>query len=171
MEHWLPVPGWPEYEVSCLGRVRRIGVAHGAKQGHILTPWVTMGYHYVALWRANRKFTTPVHRLVALAFLPPPGPGQYQAAHGSGDKLDNRPENLRWATPVENAADRDAQGTGAKGALNPGAKLTADQVHEIRRLRDAGLTLAEIAPRFGISDRSVSDIARGRRWGHLERRP
>lgn len=168
MEHWLPVPGWPEYEVSDLGRVRRVGVAHGAKQGHILTPCVTLGYHYVSLWRANRRFSTPVHRLVALAFLHPPGPGQYQVAHGNGGRLDNRPENLRWATPIENAADRDAQGTGAKGERNPSAKLTDDDVRDIRRRRAAGVMVKSIASSFGISPGYIWSIVHRRAWSHLE---
>lgn len=34
-----------------------------------------------------------------------------EGCHGNGDKSDNRPENLRWATHVENEQDKDLHGT------------------------------------------------------------
>lgn len=44
---------------------------------------------------AGKSFTVKVHKLVALAFLGP-RPNGHEIDHRNGDRLDNRPENLRW---------------------------------------------------------------------------
>jgi hypothetical protein len=48
----------------------------------------------------------PHHRLVALALLPPPGDGQLVIDHRNRIRADNRAENLRWASFLENAQNR-----------------------------------------------------------------
>ena len=46
-----------------------------------------------------------VHRLVAIAFLPPPQSGQTQVEHIDCDKHNNKVENLRWTHPKGNMAN------------------------------------------------------------------
>lgn len=64
------------------------------------------------------------------------------------------------------------------GETNPRAKLTAAQVHELRRLRPAAakpkrypkghpLSIASLAKKFGIKPSQVSKICQGGGWGHL----
>lgn len=166
-EEWRVVPGWPEYEVSSAGKVKRIGAARGAKVGRVLRPWVSVGYHFVALWRDDSQHRVPVHRLVALAFLPDPQADQYQVAHRNGNRLDNRPTNLRWSTPTENAADRLHHGTDARGEKNPRARLTAAQVVEIRTACASGRSHTDVARQFNLCRQTVSDIANRRRWSHV----
>lgn len=166
-EVWAVIPGRSEYQVSSEGRVRRVSGGHGAKVGRILKPWVSLGYAYVGLWRDDKQERVPVHRLVALAFLPAPGAGQYQVAHRDGNRLHNRPANLRWATPIENASDRVEHGTDARGAKNPGAKLTEAKVLAIRAASAAGHSQADVARQFGVCRQTVGDIANRRRWSHI----
>lgn len=54
-----------------------------------------------------------------------------------------------------------------RGPLNGNAKLTDDDVREIRRLHASKTPLAEICARFGISKAQVSRIGTGKRWAHL----
>jgi len=164
-EIWKSIPGHPFYEVSSIGRVRRMGPAHGAKVGRVLKHWITVGYPFVSLWAGNKKTSIPVHRLVALAFLPEPGQGQTQVAHGDGNGENNAVENLRWATPTENMSDRLKHGTHFHGERNPGAKLSRDQVLQIRQRCAAGEVHRLVASDYGTCRQNVSDIAAGRRWG------
>jgi hypothetical protein len=53
------------------------------------------------------------------------------------------------------------------GARSTLAKLTEDDVHEIRRLLRAGLPQTEIAKRFGVSQPSIGNINTGKTWRHL----
>jgi len=54
-----------------------------------------------------------------------------------------------------------------KGEANGSAKLTSQQVIEIRRLKGS-LTQQQIALQFGVTKPTVGAIHRGRLWAHLE---
>jgi len=94
-ETWRPVDGFPAYEVSSEGRVRRAGRI--LKQ----TP-SSNGYLRVFLCVHSKYSTRYTHRLVLAAFIGQPQPGM-QGNHRNGRKDDNRLENLEYVTPVENS--------------------------------------------------------------------
>lgn len=107
-EEWRAVPGYEElYEVSDQGRVKSLRRKHTT--GGILKAWMLTDrsrptpthYLHVSLSKSNchRKFA--VHRLVAMAFLGIPDPGQ-QIDHINGDSLDNRLTNLRLCERSQN---------------------------------------------------------------------
>lgn len=78
------------------------------------------------------------------------------------------PAHLFLGTMAENNADRDMKGR-ARGGSRPGekhhaAKLTDDQINEIRKA--TGLQ-REIAERFGVSQQSVSMIRNRKTWNHI----
>lgn len=108
-ERWNPVAGYEaSYEVSTLGRVRRIAPQQGTRPGLILklTPVSKRGgYLTVGLSEVGRiKKRYRVHRLVAEAFL---GPSEGRLVrHLDGDPTNNRLSNLQWGDASENAFDR-----------------------------------------------------------------
>jgi len=75
---------------------------------------------------------------------------------------------LAWGTPAENGADTVRHGRSTKGETNPQAKLTADDVRAIRRLRERGMLLREIGAIFDIGEAQVSRIANRKEWAHVE---
>lgn len=101
MEHWKTIEFAPNYEISDLGRVRN------KVSGNIVKPFTDRGQKYerVELYdgqgkRQAKKYK--VSRLVALHFLP--NPCQKECVdHVNTDIHDNRVENLRWVTPIENS--------------------------------------------------------------------
>lgn len=102
-EEWRPIAGYVGwYEVSSLGRIRRIGRAKSAHPGLILTPnrgtiSGRLAYMEVKLTTHNIKKRQRVHRLVAVAFLPVVD-GCTIINHLNSDKTDNRVANLEWTT-------------------------------------------------------------------------
>ncbi|WP_208609489.1 HNH endonuclease signature motif containing protein [Streptomyces atriruber] len=54
------------------------------------------------------------HFLVCVAFHGPRPTASHQVAHGDGDPTNNRPCNLRWATPAENSAGAVRHGTAGR---------------------------------------------------------
>ncbi len=71
----------------------------------------------------------------------------------------------------DNMHDKENKGRYAPrlGEDNSGAKLTAEDVMEIRRLRrETKLPQQEIADLFGIDRKNVSHIERRKTWAHLE---
>lgn len=64
------------------------------------------GYRTVCVRDANGKRRyIKEHRIILETFNGPCPPGM-EGCHGNGVRSDNRLENLRWDTPVSNAADR-----------------------------------------------------------------
>jgi group I intron endonuclease len=63
---------------------------------------------------------------------------------------------------------REKQAAAQLGENNSYAKLTADDVREIRKLLAAGVLQKEIAKRFGVSKGAITDINRGKNWSHVK---
>ena len=117
--------------------------------------------------KRNQK-THLVHVLVAAAFIGPKPKGM-EVAHNNGNAGENRLENIRYATPLENTADKKIHGTHLFGEMAPNAKLSETQVVEICGLPQE-LGIIEIGRRFGISIAQVSRIRNRKQWSHLEGR-
>jgi hypothetical protein len=95
-EEWRPVPEWEDlYEVSNLGRVRRFG------RPALKTQNDRAGYQVVDLVDNGRRKNAKVHRLVALAFIPPV-PDHNEVNHIDGDKANNVVSNLEWSNRSKN---------------------------------------------------------------------
>lgn len=110
---WRPIPGWEAlYEASADGSIRSSpsSTGRGRKPGHVLRSWPhRSGYLYVSLYRGQQRRNVKVHQLVASAFYGPRPAGKV-TRHLNGEQTDNRVQNLRWGTQLENAWDRDRHG-------------------------------------------------------------
>jgi hypothetical protein len=120
-EEWRPIPDWPGYEASSLGRVRSLtrSIPHinGSTrviQGRVLRPVPDRrGYLRVNVHASGTYRTRYVHVLVLEAFVGRCPPG-LEGCHGDGDHLNNTPGNLRWDTYEANRADMVRHGRGPK---------------------------------------------------------
>lgn len=75
------------------------------------------------------------------------------------------PEHLETGTQAENCADRERDGTTARGERSGNAKLTEEQVLEIRNR--VNYTQSELAEEFGVSDTLIGNIIRRESWKHV----
>lgn len=176
VEIWKPIPGWEGlYEASSFGRIRSLdriirtsGCPLRRKKGVVLRPGLTSwGYQIVALKRTGEKaVSSAVHRLVCSAFHGPPAP-KMDAAHADGTRVNNRPENLRWATRTENFADKYIHGTMICGEAHYKAKLTPDKVREIRSRYAGGESQKSLGKAFGIDTSNISYVVRRKTWAHI----
>lgn len=75
-------------------------------------------------------------------------------------------EHLFLGTKGDNNADRAAKGRSGmqEGVNSSSAKLNPEKVASIRRLLVLGKSQYDIAANFGVSQATVSDIKRGKRW-------
>jgi hypothetical protein len=164
-EEWRIVPGHPAYEASSQGRIRRIKAAKGATVGSIRNPYVREdGYAQVVLSVPGNKQSFLVHAVICMVFHGPRPTPTHQVAHWDGNRLNNRASNLRWATSQENVDDTKRHGHILVGERNAQAKLTEDEVREIRRRFKAGETPRELALVYGMTRSGIRGITEGHNW-------
>ena len=77
------------------------------------------------------------------------------------------PDHLSQGTHEENMREKVERGRAPRGEQHVAAKLTADDVAEIKRLRATGeWSQSRLARKFGISPTQVWRIAHGYKWAH-----
>jgi 16S rRNA U516 pseudouridylate synthase RsuA-like enzyme len=106
---------------------------------------------------------------VAAAFLPQKSSTDQVLRHLNDNPTDNRVENLAWGTYSDNLNDAIRNGRShPKGESHCRAKLTEDNVREIRRLYATGeFTLKELAMRFGVHFSGIAKIVTRSTWKHV----
>lgn len=138
---------------------------------HRIDAVVGIGYRHVKVMIDGHQTSTPAHRLVWRVFHGPIPLG-LTINHRNGDRADNRLINLELATYAEQSRHmihvlKHGHVLNQNGEANSMAKLYRAAVREIRRRRAAGEKLLVLAVEFGVTDRAISKIARGDRWGFL----
>jgi hypothetical protein len=167
-EQWRPLPRSDRHEVSNLGRVRLAVRGHFASAGAVLAQKRERnGYWRVSICNDGRVVQYHVARLVLEAFVGPPPTPEHHAAHGDGDQSNNRLDNLRWAPPAENQADKWLHGTVPAGEKSPHAKLTEAQVAEIRRMKSEGASFGELQRLFPAGYSTLKRIVDRDSWRHV----
>ena len=172
IEHptWLPVVGWEGfYEVSYQGEIRSVDrrITHPdgfdrLRRGQLRkTDLRADGYRSVLLSRPGKQKRFQVHRLVAAAFIGP-CPEDKCVMHLDGVRDHNHFKNLAYGTWKENSAMRLDHGTDARGANNANAKLTPEQVEEIRQCQRG--QIKPLCQELKISYDTAKAIRAGRRW-------
>jgi len=164
-EEWRPIPSLPAgYEASDLGRIRSWRHRKGTASSPLIRKPVKHAKygHMSMMFYVDKKFVCRlVHHLVLDAFgiarLP-----NTETRHIDGIASNNRLDNLKWGTHVENSEDQVGHGTLTVGGKNGGAKLTNQQADEIRRSDESGV---DAAKRCGVTPAVITRIRRGR--GHV----
>jgi len=109
------IKDFPGYRIGDDGSVWTCRLTFTSLQGQNAPSfaWIKMslpvredGYVYVTLYRASRKFTRYVHRLVLESFVGPCPEGMEACHYPDKTRSNNRLRNLRWDTRPENHKDR-----------------------------------------------------------------
>jgi hypothetical protein len=128
--------------------------------GRLMKPCLgDRGYLIVGLWANCERKTMLVHRLVTEAFIPNTE-SKPQVNHINGDKLDNRVENLEWATSSENT--QHSYDTGLQvpvtGEKHHKATVSDELVQLAVAMYATGFyTQRQLAKIFGVSQRAICD--------------
>ena len=166
MEFWIPVARFEFadfYEVSSLGRVRRIKTYGGRPKCQVLRPAITkFGYEMVVLCVNGVPLSIAVHRLVAEAFVE--GDHSLDINHKDGVKTRNLAANLEWVTKRENNAHSWRLGLSrAHGRGSGKRKLDGSKAEEIRNRR-AKESVTDLAHAYGVCRQTIREVVAGRIW-------
>ena len=164
-KHGAPDAGGPEQ-----GALPKWLLEHSDYRGDDCLIWPfrgsTDGRGYGHLTVAGR--TVKAHRYMCTLAHGEPDGDQTDAAHscGRGHLGCVNPRHLRWASKVENSADKVLHGTHLFGEAAPWAKLTESDVLYIRS-KSGMVSQTALAEQFDVSASLVGLIQRGLRWKHL----
>ncbi len=119
------------------------------------------GYGFIKV----QTVQTYVHRLVWRLANGPIAQGVY-ICHSCDVPRCCNIEHLFSGTPSENMKDMREKGRARYNMRDTGrrAKLTADEVEQLRHLRASGSTIAELVSRFGVKTRQIHHILSNESW-------
>ena len=103
MEQWIPVPDYPDYQVSNLGRIASL--KRGVFKILKLHP-NTDGYLGFSIWSNGKNKTFYIHRLVARCFLGQPLDFT-EVDHIDRNRSNNTATNLRYVTRSQQCMNRE----------------------------------------------------------------
>jgi hypothetical protein len=169
-----------ELEIDSMGRVWRVKTRMGKTRTFDCprrrAEHDTGTYFQVRIMWNGKRANCLAHRLV-WRHLHGPITEDKIVNHKSGNKKDNRPENLELATYSENAVHAlrilKVGRTNQNGKRNAMAKLNEQAVREILSFRAEiemeiktrhGTRISELAKKYGVKYQTIWDIIRGRRW-------
>lgn len=168
-----PIPINPKYQVSESGEVfgpkgkMSVTMGFGTRYKLVRIPHPTERKPY-----GKRIVFIPIHRLVAEVFIGPSPSKDHVVRHLDDDANNNHVSNLCWGSRKENFADavrnkKNSNFTGLKGQNNGYAKLSDDDVRNIRKHLSNNMTMRSVAKMFDISAASVFAIHHRKSWSHI----
>lgn len=166
-EVWKPIPGGYQgrYYASSAGRIFSVISARCLAQ-----PPNENGYRRVCLYSGGHPSIPKVWKVAALILLTFEGPRPLgmECDHGLKGKGCDEQDNLQYVTPPRNKElfrERGGVQRVHRGTDNPRAKLTADQVQDIRRAWDSGdLSQRKLAARYNVSRPIIRRILTGKSY-------
>jgi hypothetical protein len=166
---WTEVEGWPDYFVSDSGLVSsskpRRNYAKAPETPRELSQKTDRyGYKVVRLYNKEDSKYLTVHTLVLTSFTRAKKEGEV-CRHLDGNRQNNWLGNLRWGSPKENSQDAKSHGTLMKGGGVNTARLTEEQVLQIRGQID--ICFSSLSREFGVTPSTIRNAYLGITWSHL----
>ncbi|MCL2215777.1 MAG: NUMOD4 domain-containing protein [Defluviitaleaceae bacterium] len=171
-EVWREIPGYENYAVSNLGRIKNIKpyLSKPGAKNRLLKPQEDKdGYFRVELCAKSKKKKYKVHRLVALAFLENPK-SLPQINHKDECKQNNNVDNLEWCTEQYNKTYKNLHYRTAKKRdyTKVIPKVIAKTKKRVNMFSMDGIFIRtyesqhEAGRQMGISNKSINSCCRGK---------
>jgi len=106
------------------------------------------------------------HRVSYELFVGPIPKGMY-VCHSCDNVACVNPNHLFLGTQKENLQDMASKGRSTRGVKNPMAKLSEEDVKDIKYLINTGLSSKDLGVEYGVSSAAINLIKQGKRWNHV----
>lgn len=158
-----------KYKIDDEGKLWRL---KGGKTNRDIKPKLSgrkmpNGYIQVRVSHKGKIYHCYLHRIIWI-YYNGDIPKGLQINHIDGDKSNNTLNNLRLATPSQSKKYAVKSIGCWEGVRNGMAKLTKENVLQIRELAITNTTHKDIAESFGMSQSHISDIIHQRSWKHIQ---
>jgi len=159
------------FQISNYGRVKSF--KKDKVNGMLYKVHPLHGYYKISLIQKSGKRTSRyIHKFVAEAFIPKDSEDQIYVIHRDYNKLNNRIDNLAWATKEEKEFHQFRNTEYLAGTLRKSrSKLSEGEVRIIKKLindPNRKTRMKMIAKRFGVSEMQLYRIKSGENWGHIK---
>jgi len=156
------------YQVTNHGRVWGVK----SRKWLRLVPYSTDGkYLKVNLCKNGVATNCDVHMLVIRAFKPKPElmyEMYRECRHLDDNGHNNHIDNLEWGTRSQNYEDRVRNGTGNEGERNAQAKITEQDVIDIRQQYAEGKSVTELLKIYPLARNNIWKILNRQSWAHVQ---
>jgi hypothetical protein len=167
-----------KYSISNYGRIA--SHKNDIQSGYLLKYSLLKGYAVVSvrLEKNQNPKTIYIHKLVAEKFLKKENESQNFVIHKDFNKLNNRSDNLKWATQKEVALHQKDNPRVKAGHIKTnlanktkkkGGKLSVVDVKKLKNILKTrkNITIKKLAEDFNISEMQVYRIKNGSSWQHI----
>lgn len=169
-EIWKPIESIDDYSISSIGRVKRNFLVitqnnqHGSFKRELPERILKnskdkYGYHRVVIKRKGYF----LHRLVAIAFISNPE-NKLEINHINGIKVDNRVNNLEWATHKENMRHAlenklNANHRGINNKYYQSTIMSEDEVIEAKKIyNNDNTSFKKLSEKYNVSKSTIMRV-------------
>ncbi len=165
-EQWKVIPNYSKYECSNFGRIRssRKRLMSQTVAGKYRKYLVTHMYH-----DDGRYLSPTVHRTIAITWVENANKLP-EVNHIDCNDRNNHASNLEWVTRQQNMDHAVKNRLVLSGENQKSAKLTNDQVRELRKLKKENpkITYHELGRMYGVDHSNAYRIAIGVNYRYVE---
>jgi len=142
----------------------KVDASGGPGACHLWLGCKTRGYGRFGMWRLSRSNRGEYAHRLAYELVHGALPPGSVVMHSCDNPSCVNPAHLRAGSTADNVADKVAKARHRFGSRHCMAKLTEHDVARIREARGAGTRLSELAAVYGVSESTISVVARGITW-------
>lgn len=148
------------------------GDIYGPERGKLKQRLNSDGYPTVTVGNMHNRISIRVHKLVAEAFVAKPESNlPLEVNHIDYDRTNSHYTNLEWLSHADNilwsSQNTDRYSVSHMGEKNGRSILREQDVRDIRNLLNDGVSVAEVAKRYGCGWQTINHIKCGNTWKNI----